>query len=82
MIEKTMIKLTEEAVRNFITKRYPESQILAVEMFDNADMAFVLTMFNTSTVTRYTVDINSDGYIDIWSCEAMRFVEIYKRREI
>lgn len=82
MIRKNMIKLTEEAVRNFITKRYPAAQILAVEMFDNADMAFVLTMFNTSTVTRYTVDINSDGDIDIWSCEVVRFVEIYKRSEI
>ena len=78
-----MAKLNERAVRWFIENRHPEEKIIAVEMFDTRDdMAFVLTMYNTSTVSRYVVDINSDGEMDIWSHETARFEQIWRREEI
>lgn len=77
-----MTKLTKEAVKNFIEKRYPEQTVIAVELFESKDMAFVLTMYNTSTVSRYVVDINSDGDMDIWMHECARYEEVYRREDI
>lgn len=77
-----MAKLNERAVRWFIENRYPEEKVIAVEMFDTRDdMAFVLTMYNTSAVSRYVVDINSDGEMDVWSHESARFEQIWRREE-
>lgn len=77
-----MTRLTKENVQTFIEKRYPDQKVLAVEIFDGRDMAFVLTMFNTSTVSRYVVDVNSDGDMDVWIHECARYEEVYKREEI
>lgn len=77
-----MTRLTDEAVRQYIEKRYPEQKVLAVEIFESRDMAFVLTMYNTSTVSRYVVDINSDGDMDVWSLECARYEEVYKREDM
>lgn len=77
-----MERLTKEAVREFIEKRYPEEKVIAVEVFDGRDMAFVLAMYNTSTVSRYVVDINSDGEMDVWIHECARYEEVYRRDEI
>lgn len=77
-----MTTLTEEAVIQYIEKRYPEQKVLAVEMFVSRNMAFVLTMYNTSTVSRYVVDINSDGDIDVWSLECARYEVVYKREDM
>lgn len=78
-----MTRLNKEDVKAYIEKRYPEEKIIAVEMFDTRDdMAFVLTMYNTSSVSRYVVDINSDGDMDVWSHETARFEQIWRREEI
>lgn len=78
-----MTRLTKEEVKAFIEKRYPEEKVIAVEMFDTRDdMAFVLTMYNTSAVSRYVVDINSDGEMDLWSHESARFEQIWRRSEV
>lgn len=77
-----MTELTNKGVREFFKKRYPEEKILAVDLFEPKDMAYVLTMYNTSVVSRYVVDINSDGDMDIWSHEYARFDEVYRREEI
>lgn len=76
-----MTRLTSKGVKEFFKKRYPEEKIVAVELFETKEMAFVLTMYNTSCVSRYVVDINSDGDMDIWSHETVRFEEIYRRRD-
>ena len=76
-----MTKLTTKGVREFIKRRYPEEKILAVELFETKEMAFVLTMYNTSCVSRYVIDINSDGNMDVWSHDCVTFNEIYRRRE-
>lgn len=78
-----MTRLNKEEVKAFIEKRYPEEKVIAVEMFDTRDdMAFVLTMYNTSAVSRYVVDINSDGEMDLWSHECARFEQIWRRSEV
>lgn len=72
-----MTRLTEEAVREFIERRYSDK--IADISIINPLMAFVLMYSNTSVVTRAVVDINSEGDIDVWSLERAHFDEFYHR---
>ena len=74
-----MKRLTEEAVREFIERRYSD-KIADICIFDDERMAMVLMYANTSCVTRVVVDINSEGNIDVWSLERAHFDEYYHRR--
>ncbi len=76
-----MTKLTREAVKDFIEKRYLD-KIITIEIINDSEtMAFVLMYSNASVVTRAVVDINSEGKIDVWSLERAHFEEFYNRRE-
>ncbi len=75
-----MTRLTREAIETYMADRYPEEKIAEITMInDEETMAFVLTYTNTSCVTRYTIDIDSDGYISTWAVETARFEQIWRR---
>lgn len=73
-----MTKLTKEAVREFVERRYSDN-IADICIFDDEQMAMVLMYANTSIVNRVTVDINSDGDIEVWTLERAHFDEFYHR---
>ena len=78
-----MTRLTKEEVKAFINKRYPKEKIVDIVMInDEETMALVLTYANTSCVTRYTIDIDSEGCINTWEIEMARFNQIWRRNEL
>lgn len=77
-----MKRLTKEAVREFIERRYSD-KIVEISIIDEREtMAYVLMYSNTSVVTRAVVDINSEGDIDVWALERACFEEFYNRRDV
>lgn len=74
-----MTRLTEEAVREFIQRRYND-KIADICIFgEREQMAMVLMYSNTSVVTRAVIDINSEGKLDVWTLERAHFDEFYHR---
>ena len=75
-----MTRLTKKAIKEYMADRYPEEKIAMISMInDEETMAFVLTYVNTSCVTRYTIDIDSDGYINTWAIESAGLERIWRR---
>ena len=78
-----MTRLNKEAIEKYMANRYPEEKIVEIHMInDDETMAFVLTYTNTSCVTRYTIDIDSDGYVNTWAIEMAHLEQIWRREEI
>lgn len=78
-----MTRLNKKEIKKYMADRYPKEKIAEIVMInDEETMAFVLTYTNTSCVTRYTIDIDSDGYVNTWEIETARFNQIWRRNEL